>query len=102
MAYMNQELKKKIAEKIKAQYKGKAKFTFGVEHYSAIVVKIKEAPGFTTEDNSFAKDLTKEQNEFITKLEDDVKSAGGWYDNSDHMTDYFDTAFYVSVRVDIK
>lgn len=37
--------------------------------------------------------------EFLTKVFTAMKSAGEWYDRSDIMTDYFDTAYYVDVNI---
>ena len=37
--------------------------------------------------------------EFLVELFGHIKKAGDWYDNSDAMTDYFDTAFYVDVNI---
>jgi hypothetical protein len=34
---------------------------------------------------------------FIKELATTIKDVGGWYDNSDTMTDYFDVAFYIDI-----
>ena len=45
MAYMNQEKKKKIVEKLKQVLKGTGvKYTLGVHHHSTLVMKITEGP----------------------------------------------------------
>lgn len=35
----------------------------------------------------------------LTEIFVAMKRAGEWYDNSDSMTDYFDTAYYVDVNI---
>lgn len=37
--------------------------------------------------------------EFLEKVLQTVKQAGEWYDESDAMTDYFNTAFYISINI---
>lgn len=36
---------------------------------------------------------------FLLEVFSAMKKAGNWYDNSDAMTDYFDTAYYVDVNI---
>jgi hypothetical protein len=42
--------------------------------------------------------FTGKAKEFLTQVFAAMKSAN-WYDNSDAMTDYFDTAYYVDVNI---
>lgn len=37
--------------------------------------------------------------DFLNEVLDTIKKAGDWYDRSDAMTDYFDTAFYININV---
>jgi len=36
---------------------------------------------------------------YIMELEADIKSLGNWFDKSDSMTDYFHTAFYITINL---
>ena len=46
----------------------------------------------------FQEHFTGDAKEFLTKAFNALKSAG-WYDESDAMTDYFNTAYYVDVNI---
>jgi len=43
--------------------------------------------------------FTGESKEFMEELFTAIKTAGAWYDKSDIMVDYFDTAFYIDVQL---
>ena len=128
MAYMNQERKAKISAMLKPVLKKYGvKGTLRVDNHSTITLNIKE--GFVdfiqnyleTVKNSFQ--VSAEQNKYITEKQyldvnpywyhdhfsgiaksflkeamDALKGAG-WYDRSDAMTDYFDTAYYVGISI---
>jgi hypothetical protein len=127
MAYMNQERKQKIAKALKpilAKYKVKG--SLSVRNHMSIVLILKSgaidfignsnrvcgndfyqvARGFKPNDtgydqvnpywikdhyDGFAKD-------FLTEALAALKSAD-WYDESDAMTDYFNTAYYVDINI---
>jgi hypothetical protein len=124
MAYMNQDRKKKIAEKVKPILK-----KYGVKgslktDRLSITLTIKSGPidfiGDFNQDRSGRPDIPKEElrkhysldinpywfqehfggesyhflKEVITALK-----SGDWYDNSDAQIDYFDTAYYYHVNV---
>lgn len=126
MAYMNQEMKKKLAPQIKkvlAKYGVKA--TLAVSNHSTLVVNIKSGKldfiGQANRDNKKAAEWRGERfhevkgnyqvNPYYAKESGDKKigkffeelvaamKGQVWYDNSDIMTDYFDTAYYLSINV---
>ena len=123
MAYMNQDKKAKLAPGIKAVLKKYGvKGTLAVRNYSTLVLNIKEGPiGFIgnynevrldrrTNPDDLAKDylslnpywyqehFTGECKEFFDEVFKAIKSAD-WYDESDAMTDYFNTAYYFDINV---
>lgn len=126
MAYMNQEKKATIAAQVKPIFKKYGvKGSLAVRHHSTIVVNIKSgALDFIGNYNDMlfdrqsrlcqevhlAKDyldvnpywyrehFSGECKEFFEELFAAVKGAG-WYNNSDAMIDYFDTAYYFDVNV---
>lgn len=129
MAYMSQEKKAKIVASIKpllAFYGIKA--SFAVRNHSTIVVNIKAGEIDFIENYCntvsrmtdgrasniqwirdkqhidvnpywYQEHFTGKALEFLVELFKRIKSEGKWYDNSDVMTDYFDTAFYVDVNI---
>lgn len=128
MAYMNQEKKQKIVEKVKPILKKyKMKATFAVSNHSTIVVNIKSGSlDFIGDMNPNRNDLlnphkvdyeklrekytldinpywyqehyTGKSKKFFSELFPALYSAD-YYDRSDIQTDYFDTAYYVDVNV---
>jgi hypothetical protein len=128
MAYMNQERKAKISAMLKPVLKKYGvKGTLRVDNHSTITLNIKEGSVdfiqnyLETVKNSFQ--VSTEQNKYITEKQyldvnpywyhdhfsgiaksflkeamDALKGAG-WYDRSDAMTDYFDTAYYVGISI---
>ena len=104
MAYMDQELKKRLALKIKPILKKyDIKGTLSVRHYYELVLTLKsgsidfQADSINTYQyqNHFA-DNTKAL-EFLNELIPAMNDEN--YDNSDIMTDYFDVGYYISVNV---
>lgn len=122
MAYMSQEKKAKIATLLKpilAKYGVKG--TLAVRNHSTIVLNVKSgkidfienylADG-KCQDESFVRrygsidvnpywfqdHFTGKAKAFLTEVFRAMKGAD-WYDNSDAMTDYFDTAYYVDVNI---
>ena len=126
MAYMNQEKKATISAQVKPIFKKYGiKGSLAVRHHSTIVVNIKSGPlDFIGNYNALqiarrdigrdAHIITQEYldvnpywyqehfsgvcKEFFEELFAAVKGAG-WYNNSDAMIDYFDTAYYFDVNV---
>jgi len=126
MAYMNQEMKASIADQVKPIFKKYGvKGSLAVRHHSTIVVNIKSGPlNFIGNYNAgqmlrqrrgqdahivtqnyldvnpywYQEHFVGECKEFFDELFAAVKSAG-WYNNSDAMIDYFDTAYYFDVNV---
>jgi hypothetical protein len=127
MAYMNQERKQKIAQALKpilAKYKVKG--SLSVRNHMSIVLTLKSgaidfignsnrvcgndfyqvAKGFKPNTNGhdqvnpywFQDHYDGDAKAFLTEAFNALKSAD-WYDESDAMTDYFNTAYYVDVNI---
>lgn len=127
MAYMNQERKAKIAQTLKpilAKYKVKG--SLSVNNHSTIVLTLKSGAidfignsnrvcgnnfyqvqrGFKPNDVGydqvnpywFQDHYDGDAKAFLTEAFKALKSAN-WYDESDAMTDYFNTAYYVDVNI---
>jgi hypothetical protein len=127
MAYMNQERKQKIAQALKpilAKYKVKG--SLSVRSHMTIVLTLKSGvidfignsnrvcgndfyqvsrgfkPNTTGYDQvstyHFQSHYDGVAKEFLAEALKALKSAD-WYDESDAMTDYFNTAYYVDVNV---
>lgn len=110
MAYVSQELKAKIAPKVKAILKKyKVKGTLAVRNHSTLVLNIKEGA------IDFAKDYGRDENyiqvnPYWYKDHFDGKSKaflsevipamndGNW-DKSDAQTDYFNVGWYIDVNI---
>ena len=128
MAYMNQERKAKISAMLKPVLKKYGvKGTLRVDNHSTITLNIKEGSVdfiqnyLETVKNSFQ--VSTEQNKYITEKQYldvnpywyhdhfsgraksflkeamDALRGAGWYDRTDAMTDYFDTAYYVGISI---
>jgi len=128
MAWMNQEKKQKIVEKVKPILKKyKMKGTFSVRNHSTIVLKLKSGSiDFIGNMNPNRNDLLNPHKvdyeklrekynldinpywytehyvgtakKFLDELIPAMKSAD-WYDRSEIQTDYFDTAYYYDINV---
>lgn len=122
MAYMNQEKKAIIAAKLKPVLKKYGvKGTLSVRNHSSIVLNVKSGKIDFIEnyladgkcrDESFVRrygsidvnpywfqdHFTGKSKAFLTEAFDALKSAG-YYNNSDAMTDYFDTAYYYDINI---
>jgi hypothetical protein len=121
---MNQQKKKVIAENLKKLLKGTGvKFTLSVNNHSSICMTIKSAPvdliqnmnntmasnpryenhrnesGYTGVNQYWYKEhFTGKALDIIDKCVKGLYSAD-YYDNSDAMTDYFDTAYYIDLKI---
>jgi hypothetical protein len=127
MAYMNQERKQKIAQALKPVLaKFGVKGTLRVRNHTAITLTLKSGPidfiansnrvcgsnhyqvsrGFRPNTNSydqvnpywFQDHYDGVAKEFLTEAFKALKAAD-YYDNSDAMTDYFDTAYYYDLNI---
>lgn len=108
MAYVSKEDKKNLTPAIKkvlAEYGVKG--TIKIRHHSTLVVTLRKVPTglFNAKDidngvnvynidNAFEKTAKK----FLKKLLDAMK-GDNWFDNSDVMTDYFNTAWYNDIKI---
>jgi hypothetical protein len=125
MAWMNQERKAKLLPAMKAVCdKYNVKASYSVRHHSTLVITVKQGKlDFIKNYNdesiarrtdlrqvNMAKDhidvnpywfqehFTGACKDFLTELFAAAKGTE-WYDRSDAMTDYFDTAYYIDVNV---
>ena len=113
MAYVSKELKAKLAPAIKAVLKKyDVKGTIAVRNHSTLVVNIKQGAvdfvaDYAGNNNNFFYQVNPyhidrgwngEAREFLNELM--VAMRGDeWYDRSDIMTDYFDTAYYMDINI---
>ena len=126
MAYMNQEKKATIAGQVKPIFKKYGvKATLAVRHHSTTVVNIQSGRlDFIGNANAvqqhridtgrdgrmitdqyldvnpywYQEHFSGECKEFFDEVFKAIKSAD-WYDESDAMTDYFNTAYYFDINV---
>ena len=106
MAYVSQDLKKKIVSALKpVMEKYGMSATYSVSHYSTFCVKLKsgvidfgktegQVNVYWVDDN-----YSGVAREFLKEVLNTIKVTGKWYDNSDAMNDYFDTAFYIDINI---
>ena len=108
MAYVSKETKKELAPAIKkvlAEYgvKGSIK----VDNYMTLVVTLRKVPAelFTPKELTSGVNIywidehfTGVARKFLTELFAAMKGEK-WYDRSDAMTDYFDTAWYNDIKI---
>ena len=108
MAYVSKETKKELAPGIKAVLKKYGmKGTISVNNYMTLVVTLRKVPAgmFTAKEiadgvnvyhiERFFEGTAKK---FLTKLLAAMKGAK-WYDKTDAMIDYFDTAWYNDIKI---
>ena len=120
MAYISKEDVTAIRQELKATF---PKFTFGVKKMSGgsngVDVTVKAGPtdfsdcfrgdeGYA-QINHYHTHMYGDHQSFFDAIHKIIKTAPikgegywakkGWYDNSDSMTDYFDTAYYISMEV---
>jgi len=117
MAYINAEDVKAIRKELKEAF---PKFKFGVRKTNSgmrVDVTVKQGPtDFSdifrhdryAQINPYHTGMYGEHSKFFEQVLDIMKTAPmrgngynkeGWYDRSDAMTDYFDTAYYMSLNV---
>ena len=104
MAYMDQEKKAKIAAKIKPILKKYGmKGTLSVRNHMSIVLTLKSGKiNFEGREQVnpywFHEHYTGVAKDFLTEAFDALKAAD-WFDKSDPMTDYFNTAYYYDINI---
>jgi len=115
MAYMNQDKKAVIAAKLKPVLKKYGvKGTLSVRNHSSIVLNVKSGAIDFFEDYGDREDARKfgiqvnpywfqdhfvgKSKAFLTEAFDALKGAG-YYNNSNAMIDYFDTAYYYDINI---
>lgn len=116
MAFMNQERKNERAPAIKKILKEFGqKGTLSVQNYSTLKLKIRDVAGMFADrfENDFQREYGLSINHYwveknyadkpeIVKMITALKEAmlgNDYYDNSDAMTDYFDTSHYINIEV---
>jgi len=116
MAYINAKDVQAIRNELKENFKG-FKFSVRKSHGTSVDITIKSGPtdfsdilkdGYA-QINQYWLDRTGKHQPMFEKVVEIVKTAPmrgegyrkgtGWYDNSDSMIDYFDTAYYFSINV---
>ena len=105
MAYITQDDKKELAPAIKAVLKKyDVKGTIGIRHHSTLVVRLKSGSVDFGKDYAQVNEYHIAGNysgtacAFLTELVAAMK-GDKWFDKSDMMTDYFHTAYYISINV---
>lgn len=112
MAYVSQEMKKELSPKIKAVLKKYGvKGSIAVRDHMVLVVNIKSGKiDFQKDFNAdtefhhqinpywFDTNYSGKAKKFLQELFAAMR-GNLWYDNSDAMVDYFDTAYYMDVNV---
>ena len=108
MAYVNKETKKELAPAIKkvlAEYGVKG--TIRINNHSMLVVTLRKVPDglFTAVEIEngvnvyhIERHFEGAAKKFLTKLLAAMK-GDKWYDKTDLMTDYFDTAWYNDIKI---
>lgn len=127
MAYVSKETKQNIMAAVKPILnKYGVKATFAVRHHSTIVLnigsgildfisnynEIAQKRAEMRGDEFYPKDKYIDVNvywideyycgavkNFLNEVLAAIKTAGEWFDESDSMTDYFHTAFYIDINV---
>ena len=101
MAYMSQEMKKKMAPGIKAVLKKYGvKGSISVRHYSTIVVTLTEGSlDLKEHPNIFW--LKRDYEGQILSFYEELREAMSidYYNRSDSMSDYYDVSYYRAIKV---
>ena len=111
MAYISQQDKKDLAPAIKAVLKTYGmKGTISINHHSSLVVTVQSGVLDFSDHFSHGDGYIQVNTYHIDSwysgtikrfLQDLLKAMKGtkWYNNSDAMTDYFDTAYYIDINI---
>lgn len=110
MAYINQEEKKEIVARVKANVLSRKEFknmrlSYAIRHYSSLVVTIKSGDlQFQNQNvnvrgnrNGALAETGTVAEQFVIALSNEINKTN--HDNSDIMTDYFDVGFYVDIQL---
>ena len=108
MAYVSKETKKELAPAIKAVLaEFGVKGTIKVDHHSTLCVTLRKVPAglFTPKELTSGVNIywidehfTGVARKFLTELLAAMKGEK-WYDRSNAMIDYFDTAWYNNIKI---
>ena len=116
MAYIDAKDVAQIRKELKETF---PKFKFGVRKRDSMAVSVTIKAGPTdfsdimagrkyAQINGYHLGNYGEHTEFLSRVQEIIKTApmrgdgyrkSGWYDNSDAMTDYFDTAYYIDISI---
>lgn len=118
MAYINAKDVQAIRNELKAEFKKDFKFSVKKNNHSSVTVTVIQGKtdfSDIVDDSGYAQinqywlERTGDHKPVFEKIINIIKTAPirgegyhankGWYDNSDSMIDYFDTAYYFSVNV---
>ena len=129
MAYISTEEVKAVRVALKESFKNKIKFSVRREHYSSLNVSIisgeinffdgsldrkdkyhpeasahkfdgyEQINEYYPENYGKHSELFKKIVEIMKTAPANIKGGRAWYDNSDAMTDYFDTAYYTHLNI---
>jgi len=104
MAYIDSKTTAKIRAALKVQYP-EIKFSVSMENHMALRVVILKSPHFTegvieTVNTYWYKShYMPKQQEVLQGILETIKTVGEWFDKSDIMTDYHNTAFFITLKV---
>lgn len=117
MAYVNQEMKKRVADALKPVLKRYGvKGTLSIRNHHALILTVKSGKidfvsnlvgtnDIKVRDNYlqvnpfwYQEHFNGEARDFLSDAFTALKSAN-WYDRSDAMIDYFDTAYYIDLNI---
>lgn len=106
MAYMSTEKARNIRNALKKEFP-EIKFSVRKEHSIALHVTLVKSPYFEDElhegvNHYYIDDNYEDQPEardVLKKIDETIRTVGEYYDKSDSMTDYFDTAFYYEIEI---
>ena len=118
MAYINAKDVQAIRNELKEEFKKDIKFSVKKSNWNQVIVTLQQGTtdfsDILDEDgyaqiNQYWLDRTGDHKPLFEKIINIIKTAPirgegyhknkGWYDKSDAMVDYFDTAYYFSVNV---
>lgn len=106
MAYVNQDLKKKIVSALKPIMKKYGmNATYSVNNHSTFCVNLKSGViDFEKTEGQVNvywvnENYTGIAEDFLNEVLDTIKISGGWFDKSDIQSDYFHTAFYIDIKI---
>jgi hypothetical protein len=117
MAYVNQEMKKRVADALKPVLKRYGvKGTLSIRNHHALTLTVKSGKidfvsnlagtnDIKVRDNYlqvnpfwYQEHFNGEARDFLSDAFKALKSAD-WYDRTDAMVDYFDTAYYIDLNI---